>query len=137
MAGFGRSGRERVKKKHSPVYEKWSMGRNDVHLIFVIFNFVTITKWTNTQFNSGRKTIYSGKYCRQNQLRENTEHRSNDISENVIYLCYYKMKSLWNVHVWCCGRNTRTWWLLWSDFALRLYITFFDISLLIHVYMYM
>ena len=25
----------------------------------------------------------------------------NDLSENVIYLCYYKTKSLQNVHVWC------------------------------------
>ena len=33
-------------------------------------NFVTTT---NTQFNSGRKTIYSGKYCRQNRPRENTD----------------------------------------------------------------
>ena len=29
----------------------------------------------------------------------------NDISENIIYLCYYKTKSLQNVHVWCRGRN--------------------------------
>ena len=26
----------------------------------------------------------------------------------VIYLCYYKTKSLQNVHVWCRGRNTLT-----------------------------
>ena len=32
----------------------------------------------------------------------------NDILENVIYLCYYKTKSLQNVHVLCHGRNTRT-----------------------------
>ena len=37
--------------------QKWSVARNDIHLISVIFNFVTTT--TNTQFNSGRKTIYS------------------------------------------------------------------------------
>ena len=36
---------------------------------------------------------------------------------DVIYLCYYKTKSLQNVHVWCRGRNTRTW-LLRSDFVL-------------------
>ena len=52
-------------------YRNAAVAGNDVHLISVIFNFVTTT---NTQFNSGRKTIYSGKYCRQNRLRENTDY---------------------------------------------------------------
>ena len=44
--------------------------------------------------------------------------RSNDISENVIYLFYYKTKSRQNVHVWCRGRNTRTWLLRSDNFFL-------------------
>ena len=36
-----------------------------------------------------------------------------DISENVIYLCYYKTKSLQNVHVWCRGGNTHMIILKW------------------------
>ena len=44
---------DQVWRSRRCVKEEW----NDIHLISVIFNFVTTT--TNTQFNSGRKTIYS------------------------------------------------------------------------------
>ena len=42
----------------------------------------------------------------------------NDISENVIYLWYYKTKSLQNVHVWCRGRNTH---ITFSDMSFPVY----------------
>ena len=33
------------------------------------------------------------------QITHDVVYMGNDISENVIYLCYYKTKSLQNVHV--------------------------------------
>ena len=62
------------------------MASNDVHLISVNFNFVTTT---NTQFNSGRKTIYSGKYCRQNRLRENTVAANQPRAQGFIFGCKF------------------------------------------------
>ena len=44
--------------------------------------------------------------------------RSNDVSENVIYLCYYKTKSLQNVHVWCGGKHTHIIILKWFRFII-------------------
>ena len=48
----------------------------------------------------------------------------------MLDLCYYKTKSLQNVHVWCRGRNTSK---LFRFIIAKIYcITFSDMSLLVY-----